>query len=347
MLESGGVKDALGFVTAVAVFAVAIEVARRVAVAMGAVARPNPLVRSHRRPVPYLGGTALVLAWLAMWLVPYITSGRPLERAQLLRAACALAFVAFGTLDDLRAFSPRTKFSIQLAICAVYLMVASPTAIGTQAIHLFVLVSLVNAFNLVDVMDGLLCVIVAITLGALLVTPGLTPGSLRPEMLLLLAGLAALFAFNAPTARIYSGDAGSMTLGFVVGTWLLAVAHGASPLRTLSLVGVIAAPVLELLILVPARLRRGVSPFRGSPDHFALRLQDQLGWSKWSVLAATAALASMFALAPWVAGGLRPVAAGAVAVVLTGAGASLWYLLWRIPPRVATDRSLGASADRE
>jgi UDP-GlcNAc:undecaprenyl-phosphate GlcNAc-1-phosphate transferase len=196
-------------------------------------------------------------------------------------------------------------------------------------------VSLVNAFNLIDVMDGLLCVVTGIAAIGLLAAPGLVSGATHLEIGVLLAGLAAFFLFNRPPAHIYAGDGGSMPLGFLIGAWILDAPRPDSPLHALARVGLCAAPALELLLLIPARLQRGLSPLRGSPDHFALRLQDQLGWSKRRVLAVTAVAGSLFALAPWLVAHAPAGTAAILAAFAITVGAIAWFALWRIPPRPA------------
>jgi len=315
-----------------AVFIVAIEGARRIAIASGAVARPNPIVRSHRQPVPYLGGTALVLGWLALVVASWLEAGTMPSHEAVARAAGALALVVFGTWDDLRPFGPATKLAVQLLVSILYLTVVGPSTAWSWVFQLLVLVSLVNSYNLIDVMDGLLCVVSTVAIVALVATPGLVDSVLHREITIMVVGLCALFLFNRPPARIYSGDAGSLAIGFLIGTWVLAAGRRSGPLETLSLIGVCAAPALELLLLIPARLQKGLSPFRGSPDHFALRLQDQAGWNKWKVLAVTLALAAWFAVAPAIARAWPAPHVLALAIADFALGLAVWYALWRMPP---------------
>ncbi len=101
------------------------------------------------------------------------------------------------------------------------------------------------------------------------------------------------------------------------------------------MIGLVAVPAIELLILIPARIGRRQSPFRGSPDHYALRLQDQLGWGRWRVLVTTLALGGAFALGPWVARSWPTAAALGFAAAALAATAVIWRGLWQLPPGVA------------
>jgi UDP-GlcNAc:undecaprenyl-phosphate GlcNAc-1-phosphate transferase len=327
--------QSVALVAVAAVFAGSIAAARRAAVALGLVAKPNPIVRSHRVPVPYLGGAGLVAAYLAVVAGFWALAGVPPPRDVLARSAVALAFVAFGTIDDVRPMGPWVKLLAQAVLCATYLLaVGTPPGLGL-GFQLLVLVTLVNAYNIIDVMDGLLCVLSGLAVMGLLAASSLTPAHVVPELLIMLLGLAVLFLFNRPPARIYAGDAGSLTLGFLVAAWGLAAARDRVGFSALPVAGLWAVPLFELALVIPARLRQGRSPLRGSPDHYALRLQDQRGWSKWRVLAVSALMGAGFAAAPWVATHFATPAVALYVVACAATAAVTWILLWRIPPRAA------------
>lgn len=329
---------------AAAAFGAAIVVARRAAPALGMVAKPNPIVRSHRAPVPYLGGAALVAAYLALLAGSWALGGTPPARDVLARSAAAFALVLLGTWDDARPLGPWSKLVLQAAVCAGYLLATGAPAGARFGLELFVLVTLVNAYNIIDVMDGLLCVLAGLAVVGMLAAPWPASAALRPELLVMLVGLGMLFLFNRPPARIYAGDAGSLTLGFLIGAWGLACVKGLDLVAALPIAGVWAVPLLELALVVPARLRRGRSPLRGSPDHFALRLQDQLRWSKWRVLGASTLLGGWYAAAPWVAGHLAAPAAALYVLACVAWAAFAWLALWRIPPPAAMPRARATGA---
>jgi UDP-GlcNAc:undecaprenyl-phosphate/decaprenyl-phosphate GlcNAc-1-phosphate transferase len=148
----------------------------------------------------------------------------------------------------------------------------------------------VNAFNLVDVMDGLLILVASVATIGLLGGTFLTSSLNRIECWTLLASLAVAFLFNRPPARIYLGDAGALALGFFLASLYLTGASSSPRSAGLTHLFAFAIPLSELVLLTIARLHRGLSPFRGSPDHFALRLQNQAGWTPGKVLVATAAV---------------------------------------------------------
>lgn len=314
--------------------ALAIVLARRLALATGLVAKPNPIVRAHRAPVPYLGGAAVVGSWALLVLVSPRLGVSPLAPGTLARVAAAIALAAIGTWDDARPLTPRAKLAAQAVVTVGYLAAVHAPLAPASVADAAILVLLTNAFNVIDVMDGLLALVTAIGAGALLLLPGIAAGPLANELVIALGSVAALFAFNRPPAAVFAGDAGSLPLGFLVGATALAARGPHVPLH-LALLGAAAVPLFEVSLLVPARLARGRSPLRGSPDHFALRLQDQRGWGKWRVLGATALAGGACALSAALAARLpTPFATALVAGTLV-ALVLPWIALWRIPPPTA------------
>jgi UDP-GlcNAc:undecaprenyl-phosphate GlcNAc-1-phosphate transferase len=330
---NGPVAEVAGFLVRMVAFVLVIEVLRRLALTRGLVSHPNPIVRAHKVPVAYLGGTGLGLTYVALLVFHWIATETPPATEPLARTLGVLAFVLLGTWDDLRPIRPLPKLCAEALIAGGYLLVTSQASPLGLSVQLLLLLTLINAYNLVDVLDGLLVVLAAVFVLGLLILPVSSLAGLVPELWLLLAGLVAAFLFNHPPARIYLGDAGSLTLGFLIGAWFLDGMVASSPRQALALTGLCAIPLLEILLLVPARLGRGSSPLTGSADHFALRLQDQLHWSRWRVLAAAAAAALYFGMAPLVALHLSSLATAVYAVSAVGAAGFLWWCCWRIPPR--------------
>jgi UDP-GlcNAc:undecaprenyl-phosphate GlcNAc-1-phosphate transferase len=195
-----------------------------------------------------------------------------------------------------------------------------------------VLLVAVNIYNLVDVMDGLLCTLAAVAAGGLLVAPGLLSGHSRAEVWLLVAGLAGVFAFNRPPAKVYLGDAGSLTIGFLIGSWWLQIADAHGLAAAAPAIAVAAVPLLELSLIVSARLWRGVSPFRGSPDHFALRLQNQLHWTRTRVLVVSGLIGVAFASLPLVLPARAPLPTFIVSAATVSLAVSLWLSCWILKP---------------
>ena len=254
--------------------------------------------------------------------------------------------LAIGLFDDIHPFGAVAKLVAQSAVCSIYLVAVAPPApfhILSFGLRLGFILLIVNAFNLVDVMDGLLIVVASVATIGLLGGPFLSSPLNRIESWTLLATLIVGFWFNRPQARIYLGDAGALPLGFFIACLYLGGASNSAGPEALVHLGAFAVPLFEVALIVPARARRGLSPFRGSPDHFALRLQDQAGWSKGRVLTVTVAIGLFFDVwcfipTDWILG-----PAAILGALSIGLGVAAYGLCWRLSPR-QRDLACNASA---
>lgn len=234
----------------------------------GVLAPANPDVVTHDRPVPLLGGVAIMAGSLTGFLLLGL---RPNDEIRYLGALSLV--VALGLFKDLRQreFSPAVQMLVQVAAVGI-IVLDDPTS---SPVHLTgrVLfgVLLINGVNFIDVMDGLAgSVTIACTAGiaVLLVVLGL--GHFGPAMVLAAATVGFL-VFNRPKATIFMGDVGSFGIAITL-LWLLRPAWNtdgiSGPLSAL----VLAAPLLEVIITALTRVRHGRSPFTGDELHPSLRL---------------------------------------------------------------------------
>ena len=315
---------------AVGAFAVAVPAVRHVALRTGAVSRPNPNIRAHRRTVPLLGGPALITVYVLIVLL-HRRGGTPDSAEANAMLAGMSALMVLGMVDDLRPLRPSAKLLWQGVICSAYVAVALREAGLLPLIGaVMVLLLVVNAYNVVDVMDGLLGLLASVAVIGLLVHPS-TPGSARVEHAVLLIGLLAVLRFNRPPARLFFGDAGSLPLGFLVGAQWLLILRTNGMAEAAPAIALFAVPLLETALVVAARLRQRQSPLLTSPDHFALRLQEQLGWSQYRVLAITGLAATFWGAAPF----LQRSAPAAFTAHIAGSvvlAVVLAVVCWRIPP---------------
>ncbi len=191
---------------------------------------------SHMRPTPRGGGIGIVLVILVMgiaWLVA--SAGRPplsfFEpfRAALILASGILVAVISG-LDDLRrGLTPGFRLGIHTAAAGLVLLgvgawgrldlpfVGSVGLGGLgAAAELVWIVGLVNAYNFMDGIDGI-AGLQAVSAAAGWFAVGLISGDSGLATAAVVIGAAAIgFLFlNWPPAKIFMGDVGSVSLGYV------------------------------------------------------------------------------------------------------------------------------------
>lgn len=257
-----------------------------------ALARPNAR-SSHKVPTPQGGGLAIVGACLtAASLSPLL--GGPALPLTLLGAAVLLA--AVGTIDDLKPIPVLPRMALQALAVALVLWtlptsihILSPLPIALERIIEFLgLIWFVNLTNFMDGLDWMtvaemLPITVMLSLFAFI---GEVPAAVAPVALGLAGALLGFAPFNAPVARLFMGDVGSLPIGLLTG-WALVLFAGAGHLA--------AALLLPLYYLVDAtltlflRLKRGDKVWIAHRSHFYQRATDN-GFSVRAVVATVLAL---------------------------------------------------------
>jgi len=249
---------------------------RQAAMRFGIVDRPDGRLKTQREPVPYLGGLAISLSFL----LAVATTFRFSQEVLGILLAGSIVII-LGLVDDLGGLGPWTKLLGQLV--AVLVLVKSgiyiqltflPTWVALPLSVLWML-GVTNAFNLIDIMDGLSAGTAAIAALVLLAVADLGGGV---ESATLLAGLAGacvgFLRYNFEPARIYMGDTGSLFLGLMLGALAMGNAYTQrNPIGALAPAMILGVPLFDTLFVMYIRNRRGLPVMMGSPDHVALRLR--------------------------------------------------------------------------
>ena len=238
--------------------------------------RPDGMLKTHDRPTAYLGGLAVYLAFLFTLALTFDFSSEVLG---ILLAGSMI--VMLGVVDDLRPLGPGLKL-IGQAVAVLVLMRAGlyikiavlPPGIAL-VLTFFWLMATINAFNIIDIMDGLSSSIAFIAAAVLFIVALLNRQAMMAILAVSLGGaLIGFLRYNLQPAHIYLGDAGSMLLGLTLGA-LAMMGHYSehnyvSGLAPLLILGV---PLFDTAYVMFLRWRKGIPVIQGSPDHFALRLR--------------------------------------------------------------------------
>lgn len=195
----------------------------------------------------------------------------------------ALAILTLGWVDDKYELRPRTKFLGQVVVAA--LVAASGVRITLfvhsilfhYAITILWIVTLVNAFNFMDNMNGLCAGVAAIAAWyfGLLAAAG---GQYLVGLIAFLSfgALLGFLPYNFPRARAFLGDAGSHLLGYLLAV-LAILPHFYTPRHprrwaVLLPLLVLAVPLADLVWVVVKRWRRGQPIYVGDTNHFSHEL---------------------------------------------------------------------------
>ena len=307
--------------------------------------------KSHRAPVPYLGGVAMVVAFSVAMVIGVVvrrsaqfddgqisitfgnlfSQGDGLVRELAVVLGLALVFAAMGLIDDLRGLSPVFRFVVGLGLATV--LVSYGVVLETPlpnwldlVISVVWILGMTNAFNLLDNIDGLAAGTAAIASGAFFMIAILNDQQYSALLAIGLAGaMLGFLRSNFAPATIYMGDAGSLFIGFMMAYLGLKMRTNVTEIPQLfAPVLVLGVAVLDTTVVVVSRLRRGLSPFTGGQDHLSHRFL-RLGLSvRRSV---TVLLVASFALGV-LAVGLSDAPAGVgywvlAAAVISGAMATI------------------------
>lgn len=268
-----------------------ISIAKRT----GFVVNPNPIVKSHTQPIPLGGGIAFSIILLVSLILFYWVNELSVHYLVIILFTCL-----FGSLDDLIKFQPWTKFVGQNIVVLIYLFFASPP-IWMFPIVWILLVACQNAWNFIDVMDGLTGWVTVIAFSGILGITLLIGPAFNNTVLCSAACIGVIGGFlfwNNFPARIFMGEAGSMTLGALFGIIVLDIGIIEPEIGSIIiLTGAI--PLFELGFLILERLRKRIPIYKGSPDHFALRLQCA-GWTIPKILRAVILINALLVCAAFI-----------------------------------------------
>lgn len=255
----------------------------------------------HTRSIPLAGGFAVATGWLLAALAAWVWvragwgtasesgdlwSGDEGLRRILLLGIATVGILSLGAWDDRRDLGAGWKFLGQAAIAGLVAVwgvrIPMPGGLeqfGTLLAMLWIL-GVTNAFNLSDNMNGL-CAGLGLVGGISIWASSLLPGG-RPELAcaaaLVAGGLAGYLPYNYPRASVFLGDAGSQSVGFLLGVLSLqtlpaeASETGLSPRTCIGVLAPVAVPCIDLAFVTVARTLRGRPFWIGDTGHLSHRL---------------------------------------------------------------------------
>jgi UDP-GlcNAc:undecaprenyl-phosphate GlcNAc-1-phosphate transferase len=255
----------------------------------GIVDQPDAARKIHRYPIPRVGGLAIAISYLVAYVLVRPEEGSPLAQQlslvwKLLPGA-ALAF-GIGLLDDLFNLRAWIKLLGQLAAaslaCVGGVRILSIGGAPTDAwwnipLTILWLLACMNAFNLVDGLDGL-----AVGVGLFATLTVFAAAMMQHNMVLAVAtfplagALLAFLCYNFNPATIFLGDSGSLLIGFLLGCYAAIWSNKSAtllgmtaPLMALSI------PLLDVALAIGRRFLRHQPIFGADRGHIHHRLLDR------------------------------------------------------------------------
>ncbi len=262
-----------------------IHPVRRLATMVNLVDNPNAR-KVHKCPVPLVGGIVVIISSaLTLLFTPDFWLSASQYYILVIGAAI---FLIIGVIDDKMDIRSVLKLVLQF-ILAYFVFdrgIRIESLFGIFGIYelplatqfLFttiVIVGVVNAFNLMDGIDGLAAGLAIIGLSTFTYIAFITGNTFLVIMYLSLIGaLVGFLKYNLSSkSKIFMGDAGSLALGFILvvsGIILIQSAAGTAnfSVSITTVIGVLALPVADSLRVYRKRIKTGYSPFRADKTHF-------------------------------------------------------------------------------
>ena len=272
--------------------------------ARGFVDRPGGH-KGHTQPVVLGGGVAVTLAVVVPMLAGLLVAGLiedhppewfPADLAPHLKGivaktplaiaivVCAGVMCLVGLADDRRPLPVTFRLAVQLIIALALvvgfdlrLLSHLPDMIS-MAVSVLWILTLTNAMNFLDNMDGLSTGVATIAAAVFGIAATLAGQIFVPTCCWLIVGaLLGFLPFNFHPARIYLGDAGSTVIGFLLAvmtilTTFVDPAIGPRPFGVITPLVVMAVPLYDTGSVFFLRWRSGIPIWTGDRRHFSHRL---------------------------------------------------------------------------
>ena len=277
-----------------------------IALKLGITDKPDNLVKTHKKPVAYLGGVGILVGFVAgtlagLYMMIHDPGFSIIFKKLLGIIAGATVACLVGVVDDIVDIRPWQKLLGQF-IAAITLIFAgitpsinsicSPlgftlpaiaeTAIGVPIVIVFVL-GATNSLNLLDGLDGLCGGVTAIiTLGMLFLAAHLSTWEFSQTgdpvriivCLALVGGVMGFLPFNRHPAKIFMGDAGSLLLGFCVAALMMLFAEK-SPRWLLASIVLFGLPILDTATALARRKLNGRPLMVSDRGHIYDQMMDR------------------------------------------------------------------------
>jgi len=257
---------------------------------------PKDNRRVHVKPMPRIGGLAIVISmFVGLALYYLITMSIPsitLDNKFVGYIIGAIIISSMGLIDDIYNLRARHKFIFQvLAATIIYFFGISIEGIKIPFIYtdlidfgflsfpitLVWVIGITNAVNLIDGLDGLAAGISAISATALLTIFITTSASLEAIVItaVLVGATLGFLPYNFNPAKTFMGDVGSNFLGFTLATVsILGFAKGYTLIAIIAPILTLGVPIFDTLFAMTRRFLAGkpmLSPDGGHVHHRLLK----------------------------------------------------------------------------
>jgi len=271
------------FFTAVLLTVTMVFILKPVAQTVGLLDLPSAR-KQHRGAVPLIGGIAIYVSLLVSSL--FFSAWKTHNGTQLI--LLSLPILLIGIADDHKNISVRTRLFVEIFCCIVAadyfnvrLLTLGELSPGFDAglgwfslpVTVFGMVGVMNAYNMVDGVDGLSGGLGILTFSSLALVVSFSDADLAMQLFTIAAAMVGFLVFNfrfpwRSRALIFMGDAGTMLIGFILGWYLILLSQGSNAvISPASALWFFAVPLMDTVAVMFRRILRGSSPFKPDCEH--------------------------------------------------------------------------------
>ena len=241
------------------------------------------------------------------------SSGLVVDSASLAMFICGGFIVFFMMIDDFIGIRVSIRLAFQALIAYLFILMCDVSIInlgnlfGFGVIELkyiysiiftiFCVVGLMNAFNMIDGLNGICASFALMPLLILMFF-----GSVKYGLLIPIGALIGFLTYNlgwfGKKRGVFLGDSGSNLLGFIVAILCIDLSQDHQVINPVTALWLVAIPLLDCVDVMGARLLKGIGPFKPGRDHLHHKLLD-LGLTQNNILVLFITLSSGLGLIGW------------------------------------------------
>jgi UDP-GlcNAc:undecaprenyl-phosphate/decaprenyl-phosphate GlcNAc-1-phosphate transferase len=267
-----------------------------------------PLRKHQISPIPLLGGNAFIISSLVsmsvLWVANAMYFGNGLNLNLNLVSLFWIVVAIFvlivaGYYDDKYHLSPKYMFGpifvailiavtlggLKIEVLAYPFGSIIPNITWVHSLLAFIWIGFcLTATKFLDGLDGLVStvgLIAFLNIASISLFANVNQPLIFAFSMIWVGGIIGFLPYNFPNARLYLGEGASEIIGFVIGS--LSIMSGAKVATSSTVIGWF---IIDIILVMFARVLVGKSPFSGDRTHWHFRLID-LGFSKTQVLSLT------------------------------------------------------------
>ncbi len=251
-----------------------VFLSKKIAIKFDIVDRPNSSIKTHTKITPYLGGLGIILTF-------YIGIGieeLQFEAKNFIELFAIFSIFLLGLFDDKLNLSVLMRLLVQLTIAIILISVGDILVLTNNFYFDFIftligIMFMINAMNILDILDGLSSgITIIILLNFILILSYYDINTYITFSIIYIISLLSFLVYNFNPASIFMGDAGSTVLGLFLAIIFINTYNSSEELsHNLASIIALSVPIFEVIYVSILRVKKGKNPMHGSKDHFALR----------------------------------------------------------------------------